>query len=105
MRLKLKNEEKVIKEGPANHVKGIEVVGGKLYLTNNRIIFLSHDMNYQSHLLSVPYTEIVHVDTRNTMLIIPNGFYIQKRDNSIEKFVTYGREEWIRVIRRRIDDN
>lgn len=105
MRFKLNNGEKIIKEGPANHFKGIEAVGGKLYLTNHRIVFLSHDMNVQNHLLSVPYSEIVHVDTRNTLLFIPNGFYIQNRDNSIEKFVTYGREEWIQVIKGKIDDN
>ena len=39
MNTELKNKEKIIKNGSANLQKGIETVGGKIYLTvKNRLV-------------------------------------------------------------------
>ena len=42
MRTDLLEDEVVVKEGKANLMKGINSVGGKLYLTNLRLVFESH---------------------------------------------------------------
>lgn len=43
------DSENIIKEGGANHFKGKEGVGGKLVLTDKRLIFKSHKFNIQNH--------------------------------------------------------
>lgn len=37
--------EMTVKEGPGNMQRGIETVGGRLYLTNMRVIFEAHALN------------------------------------------------------------
>ncbi len=45
MKTQLNINEEIIKKGGANLQKGIEAVGGFLYLTNERLIFESHKFN------------------------------------------------------------
>ncbi|WP_254157665.1 hypothetical protein [Chryseosolibacter indicus] len=45
----LDEDEELIKEAGANHFKGKEAVGGKLALTNKRLVFKSHKLNLQNH--------------------------------------------------------
>ena len=47
MRTELKQDEHIIKQGLANLQKGIETVGGRLYLTNQRLVFEAHTINVQ----------------------------------------------------------
>lgn len=41
MKFALRAGERIIREGAANLQKNIETVGGKLYLTNQRLVFES----------------------------------------------------------------
>ena len=45
MNVQLPQGEVIIKEGAANLQKGIETVGGKLRLTNQRLLFKAHKLN------------------------------------------------------------
>ena len=47
MKTEIRIGEKVIKEGFANLQRNIETVGGKLFLTNQRLIFEAHKVNIQ----------------------------------------------------------
>ena len=47
MQTLLRQAEKVVKEGAANLQKNLETVGGKLYLTNQRLVFEAHKLNVQ----------------------------------------------------------
>jgi len=98
MRVQLRETEQIIHEGSANHFKGIESVGGKLYLTNERIYFCSHSLNIQSHELTIEFSNIKSIGKRNTMLIIPNGMYVELHNGKKEKFVIWGRNNWIQKI-------
>lgn len=98
MKIQLQENEGIIKEGAANHFKGIESVGGRLFLTNQRLYFDSHSLNVQAHKLSIPYSEIKSVRERNTFFIIPNGMCIELQNGKNEKFVLWEREKWIREI-------
>jgi hypothetical protein len=53
MKTTLGDGEMIIKEGTANLQKNIETVGGKLYLTNQRLVFEAH-----KHGDELPHTEI-----------------------------------------------
>jgi len=98
MDIQLAEGEVIIKEGPANHFKNWESVGGKLYLTNTRLFFKSHAFNIQTHAASYPLIDIVSARPVNTLGIIPNGMAIKLRDGSEERFVVYGRQDWISKI-------
>lgn len=99
MSIKLQTGENIIKEGVANHFKGIESVGGRLFLTNQRIYFISHNLNIQNHELSIPLDQILEVGKRNTLGIVPNGMFINLKTGESEKFVIWGRNDWISKIR------
>ncbi len=83
---------------PANHIKGIEAVGGKLYLTNQRLIFKSHKLNFQNHLLSIDLKDIESVDRYKRVGMINNGLSITTAQNVKEKFVVEQVEEWVNLM-------
>src|SRR5262249_2058735 len=68
--------EVLIKQGPANHLRRMEGVGGWLYLTEQRLLFRSHRFNIQNHELSIPLGDILEVQARATAWIIPNGLLV-----------------------------
>lgn len=98
MDIQLEEGEVILKEGPANHFKGIEAVGGKLQLTNRRLIFRSHALNVQTHEESYLLADIASVRTRNTLGIVPNGLAVIFNDGREERFVLYGRKKWMQEI-------
>ena len=98
MDIQLVEGEKILKEGPANHFKGAESVGGQLCLTNLQLFFKSHSLNVQTHAESYPLSEIVRLTPRNTLGIVPNGISVFLKDGREEKFVIFGRDEWMRLI-------
>ena len=98
MELQLAEGEKILKEGPSNHFKGAESVGGQLCLTNLRLFFKSHSLNVQTHAESYYLSDIVRVAPRNTLGIIPNGMSVFLKDGREEKFVIFGRDDWMKLI-------
>lgn len=96
-------DEIVLFETPANHFKGIEAVGGKLYLTNKRVIFKSHKLNIQNHELSIKLGDISCVERYKTLGVVNNGLSIMTSQNSIEKFVVEQVEEWVRQLTSRLE--
>lgn len=91
-------EEKIVFEGLVNHVKGIEGVGGRLYLTNKRVIFKSHGLNIQDHLLEIPVQDLISVENiRPKLGIIKNGLCI-KTTSGVEKFVVNDAQKWMKHL-------
>jgi hypothetical protein len=91
--------EQLLKQGPANHFRGPEGVGGWLYLTDQRLLFRSHPFNVQNHEVSIPLDEIVEVRVCRTAWIIPNGLRVVTTQKA-ERFVVEGRRSWVAVISR-----
>jgi hypothetical protein len=89
------SNETIVFETGANHFQGLEGVGGKLYLTNKRLIFKSHRFNIQNHELSISLSDVDKVDRYNTLGIMNNGLSVTTSDNIIEKFVVQQPEEWM----------
>ena len=67
----------------ANHFKGIEGVGGKLYLTDRRLIFQSHKLNVQTHQLSIPLSQIQNVVRNKTIGLINNGLMVTTNNKTV----------------------
>jgi hypothetical protein len=91
-------DEMILYETPANHFKGVEAVGGKLYLTNKRLFFKSHKFNIQNHSLSIFLNEIMFVNQYKALGFVNNGLSVGVRGGVIEKFVVNEIEEWMKQL-------
>jgi hypothetical protein len=94
----LKDGEQIVREGLANHFQGIEAVGGRLVLTNERVIFKSHPFNIQTHEWSVARTDISETEPARTLGIVPNGLLIKVKSGETERFVVRDREGWCQHV-------
>lgn len=83
-----------IRAGPANHFKGIEAVGGRLWLTDSHLCFRSHGVNFQIHTQSFPLESIRSVKPCRTLWILPNGLLVTLNDGVRHRFVVGRRREW-----------
>ncbi|WP_443938252.1 hypothetical protein [Pedobacter sp. MW01-1-1] len=88
------NENELIYFGLANHFKGVEAVGGKLYLLPDRLVFKSHNFNIQNHRLDILLTDVQKISYYKTLGIIPNGMELTLSNGSTEKFVVNNRNHW-----------
>lgn len=94
----LSENEQIEIEGPANLFRGIEGVGGKIFLTNNRLIFKSHQLNIQKGQTNIDYQNIHEVLKRKTAKVVDNGFRIVTKDAKTYDFVVNEREVWLDEI-------
>ncbi len=88
-------DEKMIFQTGANHFKGWEGVGGKLYLTDHRLIFKSHKLNIQNHELIIKLSDIKKIDRFKLLGFTNNGLSIITNEQSKEKFVVEQIEKWL----------
>ncbi|WP_044212524.1 hypothetical protein [Flammeovirga sp. OC4] len=88
------DEKAIIYAGDANHFKGVEAVGGRLYLLKEKLLFKSHHFNVQNHQTTVGFNQIQEVNYFNTLGFIPNGLSIKLHTGHIEKFVVNNRKTW-----------
>lgn len=91
-------DENILFETRANHFKGIEAVGGKLYLTDKRLIFKSHKLNIQSHQLSIKLMDIEKVSRYKTAGILNNGLSITTIKGTTEKFIVEQAGDWLKYL-------
>jgi hypothetical protein len=95
----LEPDEKLLKEGPANHSVGGEAVGGWIYLTDRRFYFRPHGANVQNHEYIVPVSELAEAEKGNSFKIIPNRLTIQLKNGEVENFVVKNVGSWVEAIR------
>jgi hypothetical protein len=97
------DDEHVVHHGLANHWKGLEAVGGKLFLSVQagaaRLRFRSHALNVQTHDESWPLADVVDVEGARSLGIVPNALVVTLRDGRRERFVVSGRQRWIDALR------
>lgn len=86
--------ENIVLEKSANMLRGIESVGGKLIISNLRIIFKSHSVNFQKGETEIIINEIS--DLGQSML--PNAMWINTKSGKKYQFIIWGRSEIISLI-------
>lgn len=86
--------EEIIYDGGANHIKGKEGVGGKLFITNKRILFVSHKFNIQNGTTSINPVDVNSVDKTKLAKIFNSGIVLTLKDNTTYKFSVNNQEEW-----------
>jgi hypothetical protein len=82
----------------ANHFLKMESRGGRLHLTNKRLIFKPHSFNMQGGTMEIARSNIAGATKTQTLGIVPNGLLVTKKDGSAERFVVNGRAEWFRRL-------
>jgi len=107
MRTPLMPGESIVREGLANLQRGIETVGGKLYLTTKRLIFEPHAFNIQRSVLVIPLEEVRELRpcwTRflNLLPVTPNSLAVMTTDGGEYRFVVWRRYEWKEAIERQV---
>jgi hypothetical protein len=90
--------ETILFETGANHFKGVEAVGGKLYLTDKRLVFKSHKFNLQNHELAISLYDVDKVVRYKTLGLINNGLSITTTGKKIEKFVVQQSTDWANYL-------
>jgi len=103
MKTELRQGEQVIKKGSANLQKNIETVGGKLYLTNQRLVFEAHKFNVQRGVTEVELSNIQAVSPCSTRQwglfpIFPNSLAVYTKHGEEYQFVLFGRSAWVLAI-------
>lgn len=96
--------ESLVKESRANLQRGIESVGGQLYLTNRRLIFESHKFNVQSGATEIPLADVAEVGKVWTKFLgaiplAPNSIAVATTDGHAHRIVCSKRGEWMDAIR------
>ncbi|QMV44836.1 hypothetical protein FPL14_01515 [Cohnella cholangitidis] len=86
----------------ANLFRGIESVGGRLSITNERLVFEPHAINIQSNILELNVQDIVKVEKRNNLLVVPNGMKLTTGDGKEYKFVIWNRSKIIELLNQTI---
>ena len=92
--------EAVVFKTPANYYKGVECVGGTLYLTDKRLVFKSHNLNIQNHEKSILLSELRAVKRFKMHGFINNGLLVEVNSGIAEKFVVEKPNEWPEFIER-----
>lgn len=103
MNTSLNPEEAILKTGAANLQRGIETVGGRLFLTNHRLIFESHAFNVQRGTTMIPLSDISFITNcwtkfLNLIPLLPNSLAVTTSHGQEHRFVLFGRDIWASAI-------
>ncbi len=96
--------ESVLMEGPCNHFKGVEGVGGYFWLTDERVHFASHSINVQPHTWTTQLSDIRDVAAVMTLGLIDNGLHIST-EKGTERFVVNNSRAWAEMIQEHIQSH
>lgn len=103
MKTPLRPGEQVVKEGAANLQKNIETVGGKLCLTNQRLVFETHRINVQGGITEVDLSNVQSsrpcwTKFLGLLPLFPNSLAVFTKQGKEYRFVLFGRHAWAAAI-------
>lgn len=93
-------EEKIVKKGAANWVRGIGTKGGHLILTTKSIYFEGHKIN-----LGTKQNEIMLKDIQNVETKFFNSLIITASNGERFEYLVNKRKDWDKIIRETIANN
>lgn len=103
MKSELRTGEQVIKEGAANLQKNIETVGGKLCLTNQRLVFEAHKFNVQGGSTEIELSNVQSsmpcwTNFLGFIPLFPNSLAVFTKQGKEYRFALLGRHAWAAAI-------
>ncbi len=91
-------EEQILADKPANLLRDFVSIGGRIKVTNTKLIFKSHIFNFEKITEEIPLNNIESVHKKNTLGIIPNRMLIKLKSGVEYNFVVTGRNQLILLI-------
>lgn len=92
LRDEISQVRKIICEGPANHKKGVNAIGGWLFLIEDAIEFYPHKINIGGQNISIRIDDISNVETKS------NQLKIHTKENETFTFVVNKANLWKQSI-------
>lgn len=103
MAFELRANEELVGEVSANLKRGVEFAGGRLTITNQRLIFRAHVLNVQSQGAEIPLSSIADVEKASSLLGMINNRLKLRTNSGIEyDFVISQRDEIASLIQQQI---
>ncbi|CAN5588822.1 hypothetical protein BH20ACT18_BH20ACT18_12170 [soil metagenome] len=95
--------ESLVKESRANLQRGVETVGGRLFLTTRRLLFESHKLNVQTGTTVIDLRTITGVTKGwtkflNVLPLAPNTIVVTTSDGAEHRVVCSKRGDWMTAI-------
>lgn len=101
--MKLANDEFIVRKGAATYLAPSEGVGGRLFLTNQRLFFEPHSFNFRRHERSIRLEQIVAIEAKYSDFI-SRKLSIYLTNNSLEELIVYKRKLWVSEIQKAVTD-
>lgn len=103
VKTELRPNERIVKEGAANLQKNIETVGGRLCLTDQRLVFEAHKFNVQGgatemELSNIRSTRPCWTKFLGLIPLLPNSMAVFTKHDKEYRFALFGRRAWIAAI-------
>jgi len=98
----LKDGERLLYENSANLLRKFKAIGGKLMVTDQRVIFETDALDLETGLISVTYKKIKKVKSVNTLMVIPNGIELELKSRDKFRFAVWKRKELLELINKKI---
>ncbi len=92
-------DEEIVGKFAANLFRGLEGVGGRLIVTNQRLLFEAHKLNLQRAPLEIRLDQISDVAETKTMGLLPNGVTVTCRSGEQHRFVSWNRTKIVAAIK------
>jgi hypothetical protein len=93
----LNENERILFEGLASHGAGGPKVGGRLYLTDQRLIFKSNILNIKASEWQVFLQDVIDVTPSNALGFLRNELTV-KTKSDLSKFIVSERDKWLNLI-------
>ena len=103
MKTPLGINETIIRNGGANLLHGMDNAGGKLILTNQRVIFEAHRFNISRGEQLIDLMDITKVEKAWTKFLgfiplFPNAVLVTVSNGKRFRFALWGRKKWAKAI-------
>jgi hypothetical protein len=92
--------ETVLIETLANIRRKFEYAGGRVRVTDQRVLLEPHAVNFDSRPAEVALADITTVEPFNQFFFIPTGVRLTLQDGSQQHFITWSRKAVIDAIGR-----
>jgi hypothetical protein len=91
-------DETILLQSAATYINGSETVGGKLFLTNKRILFKCKKQHNQNLEVSILLETVESVSPFKILWFINSGISINKQGETPTKFVVNELKPWVPTI-------
>ncbi len=91
-------KEAVLRETEANHYINDKLMIGRLFLTNQRLIFKAHLHNFHQYDITLDLSKISSVSYKNNIGIFSHGIWVHETSDLVHHFSVWSRRRWKEAI-------